>query len=266
MLECVVNISEGRNAGFLSSCRAVLGEDLLDVHSDPDHHRSVFTLAGEEAARVLASEVVTALDLASHEGVHPRIGTVDVVPFVPLHGSTMDDALAARGRFARWIADELGVPCFLYGPERTLPDVRRRAWRDLSPDIGPGTPHPRAGAVCVGARPPLVAYNVWLADSTPETARQLAATVRGPHVRALGLQVGSECQVSMNLVSPDEVGPAAVFDAVAAHARVARAELVGLIPASALASVARSRWEELDLAVERTIEWRWANRTPGTAL
>lgn len=260
MLECVINISEGRDEGFLSACASGLGRDFLDLHSDPDHHRSVFTLAGEEAARVLATEVVAVLDIGQHSGVHPRIGTVDVVPFVPIHGSTIEDALAARDRFAYWVADHLGVPCFLYGPERSLPEIRRGAWRNLRPDVGPDEPHPLAGAMCVGARQPLIAYNVWLAGSSRDEARRIAADLRGPHVRALGLQVGDQFQVSMNLISPEIVGPAEAFDAVASRARVDRAELVGLLPAAALAAISRARWGELDVSVEQTIEWRLAHR------
>ena len=263
MLECVVNISEGRDSGHLSALARELGGDLLDLHSDPDHHRSVFTLVGEHAPRVLASSVVRTLDIRRHSGVHPRIGIVDVVPFVPLHGATMDDAVAARNRFAEWAAADLGLPVFLYGPERTLPDIRRRAWRDLSPDVGPATPHPTAGAMCVGVRPPLVAYNVWLDGVDLTTAKRVAAEVRGPHVRTLGLQVGESTQVSMNLVAPDIVGPDTAFDAVRERTPVARAELVGLLPAATLAVIPRSRWEELDLAASRTIEWRLAHPPAG---
>lgn len=261
MLECVVNVSEGRSKPVLDRlCGAVAGS-LLDLHSDPDHHRSVLTLGGagaEQAARDLTALAVSLLDLSSHAGAHPRLGVVDVVPFVPLEGSTMADAIEARNGFAGWAAATLDLPCFLYEPERSLPQVRRQAWRGLEPDTGPGRPHPTAGAACVGARPLLVAYNVWLKGGDVALARQIAAELRGPGVRSLGLQLGEHAQVSFNLVDPLEVGPAAVYDAVAARAPVERAELVGLVPAAVLAMTPRHRWGELDLGETRTIEARLA--------
>ena len=132
-------------------------------------------------------------------------------------------AVAARDRFLAWAGTELALPGFAYGPERTLPDVRRRAFVDLAPDAGPPEPHETAGAVCVGAREVLVAYNVWLADGADVAlAREVARAVRGPSVRALGLDVGGRAQVSMNLVDPMVVGPAEAYDAVAALAERGR--------------------------------------------
>lgn len=256
MLECVVNVSEGRNESVLVALRGSVQDHLLDVHTDADHNRSVFTLIGEDAPRALARTAVEMIDVSEHTGVHPRLGAVDVVPFVPLAGSTMDDALAARDRFALWSAAELGVPCFLYGPERSLPDVRRHAWDSLVPDTGPSAPHPTAGAMCVGAREPLVAYNLWLRGVSLAETREIARAVRTGHMRTLGLQVGDDTQVSMNLVAPGIVNPMHAFDAVAAHVQVHHAELVGLIPAEVLSSIPRERWEELDLSEDRTIEWR----------
>jgi len=258
LLECVVNVSEGADADRIARLTRAAGRDLLDVHSDSHHNRSVLTLLGEAAPRRVAAEAVALLDIGAHRGVHPRIGVVDVVPFVPLGDSTLTDAEAARDRFLAWAATDLGVPGFAYGRERSLPDVRRGAFRDLAPDAGPARPHPTAGAVAVGAREVLVAWNVWLADRDLERARQVAAVVRGPHVRALGLQVGERVQVSMNLVAPHEVGPADAWDAVAAHASAAGAELVGLVPASVLDRVDPERWSQLDLDAERTIEARIA--------
>lgn len=265
MLECVLNLSEGRRLELLAELASLAGPDLLDVHADPHHHRSVFTLAGTGAVRSVVRQAIRILDLADHQGVHPRLGTVDVVPFVPLDGATIDDAVVARDDFAHWAADELGVPCFLYGPERSLPEVRHQAWSTLLPDIGPRTPHPRAGAICVGARPVMIAYNVWVRDGDLRAARVIAQRVRGGSVRALAFQVGDRLQVSMNLIRPDEVGPAEAFDAVAAAAHTVGmttdgAELVGLVPARVLAKVPRQRWPELDLAPERTIEWQLAAR------
>ena len=155
------------------------------------------------------------------------------------------------------------MPGFAYGPERSLPDVRRRAFRDLVPDVGPPRPHPTAGAVAVGARDVLVAWNVWLAEPDLERARQVAAVVRGPHLRALGLHVGERVQVSMNLIAPDVVGPAEAWDAVAAHVALAGAELVGLVPAAVLERTDPERWSQLDLDEERTIEARLRRRGSG---
>ena len=268
MLECVVNISEGRNLGRVARIAAAAGDALLDVHSDPHHHRSVLTLVGEDAVRAVASTAVAELDLRPHEGAHPRLGVVDVVPFVALAGASPDDARAARDAFARWFAEAHGVPSFLYGAERTLPEVRRDAFRGLVPDTGPRSPHPTAGAAAVGHRPVLVAYNVWISGTDLAGARRLAAAVRGPGIRALGLQVGPRLQVSMNLIEPHEVGPAAAFDAVVAAARpeavvVDGAELVGLVPDAVLRAVPRARRQQLDLAAERTIEARLRSRGAG---
>lgn len=263
------------------------------MHTDSDHHRSVFTLAGpstvvEDDARSLAEAAVGALDFTAHEGRHPAFGVIDVVPFVPLRSSAgasgaggggartrppvldttppLDDAVAARDRFARWAGAELGLACHLYGPlrpagHRTLPEVRRGAGTTLTPDTGPAHPPPRAGRCAVGARPFLVAYNLWVVGGQPDLARSVAADLRRPAVRALGLDLGGRPQISCNLVDPLVVGPAEVYDEVArrleqAGAAVERAELVGLVPAAVLAAVPARRWSELDLAEERTVEGR----------
>ncbi|MFN2507082.1 MAG: glutamate formiminotransferase [Acidimicrobiales bacterium] len=261
LLECVVNVSEGRDRAVIDALAAATNGYLLDIHSDPDHHRSVLTLAGdgglEEAVRRLATEAVRRIDLSRHRGSHPRLGAVDVVPFVPLAGADLAGAVAARNRFAAWAAATLAVPCFLYGPERSLPDVRRQAFANLPPDTGPSVPHPTAGAACVGARRLLVAYNVWLSGDAPvEQAREIARDLRGPGVRALGLDVGGAAQVSLNLVDPARFGPAEAYDAVASRAPVDRAELVGLLPALVLEGIPQPRWELLDLDPARTIEAR----------
>jgi glutamate formiminotransferase len=241
---------------------AAAGADLLDVHTDGDHHRTVLTVVGEMAPRAVATVAVERIDLRDHRGAHPRLGAVDVVPFVPLAGATMDDAVAARDRFARWLGATLGVPAFTYGPGRpSLPEVRRQAFARLAPDAGPAYASPRAGATAVGARPVLVAYNLWLAAPDLAMARSLARRLRGPAVRALGLAVGAAVQVSCNLVDPLSVGPAAVYDAVAACAPVERAELVGLVPEAVLTAADPRRWPELDLDAGRTIEAQLARRT-----
>ena len=231
MLACVVNVSEGRSAAVLDDLAAAAGADLLDRHVDPFHHRAVLTLVGEDAPRAVAAEAVRRIDLRRHAGAHPRLGAVDVVPFVPLAGSSMADAVAARDRFSAWAAGELRVPTFRYGPDGpTLPEVRRAARRQRPDDGGP-LPHPTAGAVAVGARDPLVAYNVVLAEADLGRARAVAAAVRGP---------------------------AAAHDAVAARAPVRRVELVGLVPEAVLRAVDPGRWAALDLAADRTIEARLA--------
>lgn len=266
MLECVVNISEGRDQRVLTALDAVCGDDLLDRHTDRDHHRSVFTLVGEVAVRALATAAIDRLTLHEHDGVHPRLGVIDVVPFVALSGSSSEDALRARDEFAHWLERTHGVPSFLYGPERTLPDVRRHAWKSLFPDVGNHHPHPTAGAACVGVRDQLVAYNCWLVEGTSiDTAREIARRVRQPGIRTLGLPVGDRVQVSMNLISPFVIGPA---DAVRAVDDVCREvgsaiehnELVGLLSERVLRDIPRNNWRWLDVSETRTIEQRLRKR------
>jgi glutamate formiminotransferase / 5-formyltetrahydrofolate cyclo-ligase len=260
VLECVVNVSEGRDPVVLEALSQAAGGLLLDLHSDAWHHRSVLTLGGpdaEQATRAVAATAVARIDISHHHGAHPRLGAADVVPFVPLQGSTLEDAIGARDRFAAWAGDELGVPCFLYGPERSLPEVRRQAFGELPPATGPSRPHPTAGAMCVGARGLLVAYNLWLSPGAElATARAIASELRGPAVRALGFELAGHVQVSCNLIDPIEMGPEEVYDAVAARTAIARAELVGLIPEAVLARVPEGRFDELDLSPSRTIEAR----------
>ncbi len=281
IFECVVNLSEGRDQPVLDELAAAAGPSLLDLHRDADHNRSVLTLAGPAEAvvpgvRALAAAAVERLDLRTHHGAHPRLGVLDVVPFVPYEpGARAPDdltaAVALRDDFARWLGTELGVPSFLYGPlaggrTRTLPEVRRHAFSTdgspderLVPDEGPARADPRAGATAVGARRVLVAYNVWV--SSAEVARRVAPLVRGTHVRALGLTVGHRAQVSCNLIDPERHGPDRLYDDVAARVAeaggtVEGAELVGLVPEMVLTAVPRSRWAELDLSEGSTVESR----------
>jgi glutamate formiminotransferase len=261
VLECIVNVSEGRDAEVLAALGAAAGEDLLDLHVDPHHHRAVLTTVGEDAARRIAEVAVDRIDLRDHDGVHPRLGAIDVVPFVALRGATDEDAAQARDDFAAWVGDELGLPAFAYGGDApTLPEVRQRAFAGLAPVAGPSRPHPTAGAVAVGWRGPLVAYNVWLAEPDLAVARRVANEVRGEGIRALGLAVGDRVQVSMNLVEPDRIGPAVAFDRVADRVEVAGAELVGLVPQAVLEEVPPGRRAALDLAADRTVEARLAAR------
>jgi glutamate formiminotransferase len=283
VLECVINISEGRDPEVLARLADACAWVLLDLHSDAVHHRSVFTLAGEElavgdAARALTAQAVAILALDAHRGVHPRRGVVDVVPFVTLgdrHDGAFSavelrhvgsSALQAREDFARWCASELEVPCFLYGPvssgvERTLPELRREGFESIQPDFGPHRAHPSAGAIAVGARPALIAYNVELASNDLDLARRCARAVRGPAVRALGLDLGDRVQVSCNLIDPFVLGPEQLMDLVVAEldgsgVEVARAELVGLIPRGVLRAVPEHRWAELGLSDSASIEAR----------
>ncbi|HEX5268114.1 MAG TPA: hypothetical protein VFW24_15215 [Acidimicrobiales bacterium] len=273
MLECVVNVSEGRDPEVLAALAEAAGRQLLDVHTDAGHNRSVLTLAArdsealEKAVRDLAREALACLDLGHHDGVHPRFGVLDVVPFVPIppgaiqagdgEAGGMGEATGARDRFARWAGEVLELPCFLYGPDRDLPTVRRQAFRTLAPDTGPLAPHPSAGACAVGARGVMLAWNLWLADRDRGATARVATALRGPAVRALAFELPAGVQLSFNLVDPLRVGPATVFDAAsAAGARVVRSELVGLAPAALLERTEPARWAELDLHPDRTIEAR----------
>ena len=246
LLECVPNVSEGRDLGaveaFAGAVRVVPGVTLADVHADPDHHRSVFTFLGspravEEAALALAAAVLARVDMREHRGIHPRLGALDVLPFVPLRDLAMDDAVAVARRAVRDIrkGEYEGLPRRLADP----------AW---SPDCGPATFNPRAGAAAVGARDVLVAYNVWLDSRDLGAARDIARAVRESsgglaRVQALGLPLERRglVQVSMNLLDYRRTGIARAYDAVTEQAArrgiaVKRAELVGLVPRAALES------------------------------
>jgi glutamate formiminotransferase len=276
VLECVPNVSEGRDHAVLDALAEACGAALLDRHVDPDHHRAVFTLAGpdtEDAARALALAVAARIDLRAHRGVHPRLGALDVVPFVALDGPPARAIGAARD-FARWIADTLDVPVFLYDaadPQaRTLPQLRRQAFAGRPPDAGPAEAHRALGAVAVGARPPLVALNCELATDDLALARRIAVAVRErdgglPGVRALALHLDrARCaQVSMNLVALERTGVERACTAVRDLARsagndVARVELVGLMPAAELARCDPAFLAWAGLGPEQTIEARLA--------
>lgn len=279
MLECVPNVSEGRDAAVLDALSAACGPSVLDRHTDPDHHRSVFTLAGpaahdaEGAARRLTLAAADQLDLRAHAGVHPRLGIVDVVPFVALDGDRGSGVVAALA-FARWIACDLRVPAFLYDDadtsSRSLPELRRDAFGVRAPDFGPAEPHPRLGATAVGAREHLVAVNCVLDRDDLTLARAVATRVRAgggglPGVRALGLPLASQgrSQVSMNLARLAETGLEAACDEVrrlveAAGANVESVEVVGLVPAAELerTSTAFRAWSGIGASC--TIEARLA--------
>ena len=268
MFECVLNIAEGRDVAVLDELDRAAGLSLRHRHSDSVHHRSVFTLINEtgELMRDVHGLITLAfqrLDLSQHSGVHPRFGVVDVVPFVALAPEERRDACALRDATARWIARDFAVPVFLYGPgfppgERTLPQVRREAFVTLAPDYGPRVPAPASGAVAVGCRDVLVAWNLWLSGVTLQQARALAAAVRQPFVRALAFRVGDQVQVSCNLLNVNEVRTSLVYDGVRdllpLGGAIERAELVGLAPRALLEAEEPSRWEQLGLSASATIE------------
>ena len=290
-LECVPNVSEGRDGARLRRLADAVekaGARLVDVHSDVDHHRSVFTFLGavdvvERAAVAFARLAAALIDLRSHVGAHPRIGAVDVVPFVPLAGLPMADAVAVAHRVGRALAADPGLPVFFYEEaavvpgRRDLPGLRTGGFERLAerladprwrPDAGPITPHPSAGAVVVGARRPLVALNAMLDSDDLAGARAVAAAIRErspgglPAVRALGLRLPSRgiAQVSMNLLDYRRTDPLAVMERVDAEAaarglRVTRYELVGCAPGDALDERLRARIP--DLRASQLLDPRW---------
>lgn len=276
-LESVPNFSEGRDQATIDAIAAALSARvrLLDVHSDPDHNRSVFTVVGDEGPLVdaLVHAVVVArdrIDLRGHEGAHPRVGVADVVPVVPLQPGDMERAKAAALALASRLG-ELGLPVFLYaelaggrGPaffrRGGTEELAHRLADGLTPDFGPRELHPTAGCVLVGARRPLIAFNVDLRAATLDDARTIASAVRErdggfPGVRALGLQLPSSgrVQVSMNIEDWEASALHEIVARIEAEAAelgvgVERAELVGLMPAGAAAAAAGTvlRIEGLD--------------------
>ena len=271
LVECVPNFSEGRSEKTIRSIAEAIGSvkgvGLLDQSSDTDHHRSVFTFVGDptavgEAVFRAAAEAVARIDLRSHAGAHPRIGAVDVIPFVPLREMTWQACILLAEKASQRLWDELKLPSYLYGAaakrkdRRRLEKVRRGGFEQLGeilpedvgmrPDIGGPTLHPQAGACAVGVRKFLIAYNVELATLDLSIAREIAERVREssgglPAVKALGLALASRgrTQVSMNLTDFDRTPPHAAFEAVRSEAQtmgveIIGTELVGLIPRRAL--------------------------------
>jgi glutamate formiminotransferase len=269
VFECVINISEGRDEAVLDVLSGASGASLRDRHADDVHHRSVFTLINEPVqlitdVRSLIVKAYELLDLRRHEGVHPRFGVVDVVPFVALDARDEEEVLSLRDSTAQWISATFDVPTFLYGPVgkelRTLPEIRRAAYRGLVPTFGPTTPSPKWGSVAVGVRPLLIAWNLWLEDTSIERARSMAQSLRREHVRSLAFEVGDFVQVSCNLIAYRNVRPSEVYDQVRSLLRgaehIRRAEVVGLIPEELLRLENPSRFEELGLDPHATIEER----------
>jgi glutamate formiminotransferase / 5-formyltetrahydrofolate cyclo-ligase len=287
LFEAVPNFSEGKDRAKISritdAVRAVPGLLVLGIHSDPDHNRSVLTFAGEEdavlsGAVTLAKACTAELDLASQSGEHPRMGVLDVLPFVPLEGATMDGAV----RLARTTAEilgSLGFPVYLYGAaatashRRDLPDVRRAGYEgvaerlkdpDWRPDYGPHVLDPRRGAVAVGARPFLVAFNAFLDTDDVEAARVVARRIREsggglPALKALGFLVGGKAQVSMNLTDLEQTSIPVAIEAVRSAAAelgasVESTELVGLAPLAAILDTARYYLGLRELAPDHVLE------------
>lgn len=270
LVECVPNFSEGRNAATIDALRsaidAVPGAHLLDVQTDAAHNRSVFTFVGPPEAAVEAAfaamRVATALiDLTRHSGEHPRMGATDVVPFVPVAGITMDECVALARQLGERVGKELAIPVFLYAKAATrpeherLPDIRKGEFeglreRTLAPDFGPAKVHPTAGVTAIGARPYLVAFNVYLDTQEIAVAKEIAKEIRAssgglPGVQASGFIVDGLAQVSMNLLDIDITSPAVVFNAIKARAEkrgvaVQKSEIVGLIPERALIGAAET--------------------------
>jgi glutamate formiminotransferase len=269
LIQAIPNVSEGRDPARLDRLADVVaasGATLLDRTADPSHHRAVFTFAADDvtiarAAIALARAAVTEIDLAAHAGVHPRIGALDVLPFVPLGSATMADAVAVAHAVGREIGEALGVPVLLYEAasrpphRRSLEAIRRGGLAGLAarlhepawtPDYGPAALHPTAGAMAVGARGPLVAWNLVLDRPDLALARRIARIIRTsngglPCLKALGLPLAhtGQVQVSMNLTDYRTTSMAEVFTAVEIEAArggatIAESELVGLIPRAAL--------------------------------
>lgn len=258
-LLAVPNMSEGRDPDTVQAIGEAFGPGLLDVHTDPDHHRAVFTLAGQAGALAQAvrrgiERAVELIDLTAHAGIHPRVGAIDVAPIVYLDDADRGAACAEALVLADMVGEELEIPVFLYGilaGGRTRAELRRggpsalaeRISRgELTPDFGPRELHGTAGAVLVAARPPLVAFNVELAaPATVQEARRIAARIREggdqglPGVRAIGLWLDARhrAQVSMNIEDHRRTKLAEVIQAIESEAEIAEAELVGLAPSEA---------------------------------
>lgn len=266
LVEIVPNFSEGRDQSVIDAIRDAIattpGAHVLDVSSDPSHHRTVITAVATLDAAVPAAFAAMKvardrIDLTKHQGEHPRIGATDVVPFVPLDGTTMDDCVALARELGARAANELGIPVYLYERAATTPtrenlaDVRRGEFEGLRddirvnparvPDFGNAEVHPTAGATAIGARPFLVAYNVYLGDAKNlPVAKEIAKAIRGSsgglrYVKGLGLEVDGQAQVSMNLVDTEKTPLHRVFEIVkseaAAHGvQPTWSELVGLVP------------------------------------
>jgi glutamate formiminotransferase len=274
LIECIPNVSEGRRSDIIESIadrlRSVPGLSVLDYSSDPSHNRSVYTMVGsaeavEAGVMTIFERALANIDLRGHKGEHPRLGAVDVVPFVPIEGVTMADCVALARRVGAAAAERFGVPIFLYEEaaahpsRRNLEDIRRGEFEglaakmqsaDWAPDFGPRAPHASAGATVVGARMALIAYNINLSTDRIDVAKKIAAAVRHSSggfrfVKAAGFKLEDRgiVQVSMNLTNYEKTPVFRVFEAVKREAErygvaVLESEIVGLIPSAALLATA----------------------------
>jgi glutamate formiminotransferase len=271
IVECIPNISEGRRQDVLDRCADAIratGARLLDVKPDASHNRTVYTIAGEPGAvraavHALFDTALAAIDLRTHSGEHPRLGAVDVVPFVPIDGVTMADCVALAKKVGETVAARFGIPVFLYEEasanplRKNLEDIRRGEFEGLAakmaspgwtPDFGPAAPHPTAGAAVIGARMALIAYNINLATDRLDVAKKIAAGIRHSSggfrfVKAAGFKLEDRgiVQVSMNLTNYEKTPIFRVFETVKREAarygvQVLESEIVGLIPSAALLS------------------------------
>lgn len=282
MFQCAPNLSEGRNPQLLTKVRdameGIAGVALADLSMDYDHHRMVVSLLGssrglKEAVVRLFAIAETGIDLGSHSGVHPRIGAVDVVPFVPLGNTPMSDAQELAAGTAEAVATRFQLPVLLYEhsarnpAHRNLPDLRRQGLQERllenPPDFGPTRLHPRLGATVMGARKPLVAFNVVLESQDLALAREIAKFLRGlPSVRSLGLWLESQrrVQVSINLTDPELMDLEEVFSQVSEQAAlrgvaVHSSELIGMAPAASFVKMARTRLKMLTVQPGQLLEW-----------
>lgn len=271
LVECVPNFSEGRKPEIVQrivdAIRVVDGACVLDTHIDPDHNRSVITFVAPpsmivEAAFRAVARATELIDMRQHKGEHPRLGATDVLPFVPVWDVAMDECIQLAHQAGRRIADELSIPVYFYeqaalrAERKNLEDVRRGALERLreeiatvqarEPDVGPRVTHETAGAMAVGARPFLIAFNVVLSSTDITIAREIAKTIRFsngglPFLKALGFQLHSRSlvQVSMNLVNYEVTGMTEAYEAIQREAdrvsvEIESAEIVGLVPEGAL--------------------------------
>lgn len=291
IVECVMNISEGRDMAKLESVadeiRAIESAFLLHVCSDPDHHRAVFSFIGTpcsigHAAFAATTKAVELIDLTQHVGVHPRIGAVDVVPFVPVQGVSMEQCVQIAHRVAEKMGRELEIPVYLYGEAATRPAfehlvrIRKGEFEKLGehigkdpsrkPDFGPTRVHPTAGGIAVGARQPLIAFNVYLESWDVDIARQIAASIRESGgglagVKALGFFIAhrNRAQVSMNVMNFRQTPLMKIFNRIRTEARrlgigIGSSEIVGLVPQDALGKDAIRALKLEDFAPNQILE------------
>lgn len=292
LLESVPNFSEGRDQETIAALESAMrrpGVTLLDVQSDHDHNRSVFTLIGskDDLIQAVFAGITVAterIDLTHHQGAHPRLGATDVVPFIPLMDTSMEDAVGASRKLGERIAIELSIPVYFYEDAATRPErqnleqIRRKGFEELrdvigsdesrAPDLGPRQVHPTAGATVVGARRPLIAYNIYLNSSDPKIAQAIARTIRHStgglrYVKAMGFEIPERgcVQVSMNLTHHQRTAMHTVFEMVREAAEsygvsITESEVVGMVPANALFDVAQHYLRMHRFSHEQVLEMR----------